>query len=83
MATSSQYDICLLETLFYSTIEIDEKRGNKKRGGVCMHYKDYLPIIRRDDLCTLQECLLVEIKSWNCFFICLFRSQVKTRTALY
>ena len=47
-----------------------------------MHYKDYLPIIRRDDLCTLQECLLVEIK-WNCFFVCLFRSQVKTRSALY
>ena len=27
--------------------------SNIKRGGVCMFYKDYLPVIRRDDLCTL------------------------------
>ena len=30
MATSSQYDIRLWETFLYSTIESDEKRGNKK-----------------------------------------------------
>lgn len=28
-----------------------------------MHYKDHLPVIRRDDLCTLQECLVTKIKS--------------------
>ena len=40
-----------------------------------MYYKDYLPIIRRDYLCTLQECLVVEIKSRgkSCFFTCLYR----------
>ena len=32
------------------------------RGRVCMYYKDYLRIIRRDGLCTLQQCLVVEIK---------------------
>ena len=26
--------------------------SNTKRGGVCMFYKDYLPVIRRDDLCA-------------------------------
>ena len=41
-----------------------------------MYYKDYLLIIRRDDLCSLQECLVVEIKSGgqSCFFTCLYRS---------
>ena len=27
-----------------------------------MFYKDYLPIIRRDDLCILSECIIAEIK---------------------
>ena len=34
-----------------------------KKGGVCMRYKDHLPVIRRDDLCTLEECLVTKIKS--------------------
>ena len=28
---------------------------NKNRGGVCMFHKGHLPIIKRDDLCTLKE----------------------------
>ena len=91
MATSSQYDIiCLSETFLDSAIESDDTRlniegynliradhpGNKKRRGVCMYYKDYLLIIRRDDLCILQESLVGEMKlgSQNCFFTCLYRS---------
>ena len=30
--------------------------SNKERGGVCMYYKEHLPFIKRDDLCTLKEC---------------------------
>ena len=46
-----------------------------------MYYKDYLPIIRRDDLCTLQESLVVEIKSRGqySFFTCLYRSPVQNQ----
>ena len=27
-----------------------------------MYYKENLPIIKRDDLCTLKECLVSEIR---------------------
>ena len=37
-------------------------QGNKKRGVLCMHYNDYLRIIRRDDLCTFHEYL---VSRWN------------------
>ena len=36
--------------------------SNTKRGGVCMFHKDYLSVIRRDDLCALPECIVTEIK---------------------
>ena len=34
--------------------------SNKKRGGVCLCYKEHLP--KRDDLRTLKECLVTEIR---------------------
>ena len=34
--------------------------SNIKRG-VCMFCRDYLPVIRRDDLCALTECIVVVI----------------------
>ena len=39
-------------------------------------FKDYLPLIRRADLSTLQECLVAEITfgEVKCFLTCLFRS---------
>ena len=43
--------------LYGQTIEVA-----KKRGGVSMYYKEHLPIIRRDDLCSLKECLVTEIR---------------------
>ena len=51
-----------------------------KIGGVCMYYKDHLPVTRRDYLCTLQECLVTEIKSEgkSCFFTSLYRSPSQT-----
>ena len=41
-----------------------------------MYFKEYLPILRRNDLCSLPECLITEIrmgkKKW--FSTCLYRS---------
>ena len=44
--------------------------------GVCVHYKEYIPLIRRDAHCTLDNCLVAEIRLENekCFLTCLFRS---------
>ena len=74
LSVTHDYDIiCLSETfLDSSSISIDDERinvnllradhpSNKKRGGVCMYYKEHLPIIKRDDFCTLKECLVTEI----------------------
>ena len=44
----------------YNPLRVDHP-SNKKRGGVCMYYKEHLPIIKRDDLCSLKECLVKEI----------------------
>ena len=47
--------------------------SNKKRGGVCLCYKEHLP--KRDDLSTLKECLVTEIRvDKKFFFSCLYRS---------
>ena len=54
--------------------------SNIKRGGVCMFCKDYLPVIRRDDLCALTECIVVEVNSGtkSLFFTCNYRSPNQT-----
>ena len=71
--------ICLSETFLDSSIPIDDNRlsipgysmmradhpSNTKRGGVCLYYKEHLPIIRRDDISNLQECLVTEITVKN------------------
>ena len=36
--------------------------SNKERGGFCVYYKEHFPIIKRDDLCTLKKCLVMEIR---------------------
>ena len=35
----------------YNSLRSDHP-SNIREGGVCMFYKDYLPVIRRDDLCA-------------------------------
>ena len=55
--------------------------SNIKRAGVCMFYKDYLPVIRRDDLCALTECIVVEVnfyKKKSLFFTYNYRSLSQT-----
>ena len=44
--------------------------SNSKRGGVYLYFKEHLPLIRRNDLSILQECLVSGIIADNekCFF---------------
>ena len=46
-----------------------------------MYYKEHLPIIKRDDLCTLKEWLVTEIivGKEKLFFSCLYRSPSQTK----
>ena len=45
----------------YNSLRSDHP-SNTKRGGMCMFYKDYLRVIRCDDLCSLPKCIVTEIK---------------------
>ena len=72
------YDIiCLSETFLNSSIEGNDDRilidgcnlirsdhpSHSKRGGVCIYYKKHIPLHKRDDICTLDNCLVTEIRS--------------------
>ena len=35
----------------------------RKRGGVCIYYKEHIPLIKRDNICTLDNCFVTEIRS--------------------
>ena len=37
--------------------------SDSKRGGVCIYYKEHIPLIKRDDISTLDNCLVTEIRS--------------------
>ena len=54
--------------------------SNIKGGGVCMFYKDCLPVIRCDDLYALTECIAVEVNlgTKSLFFTCNYRSPSQT-----
>ena len=47
--------------------------SNIKKDGVCLYYKQHLPIIRRDDISHLREYLVTKItvKNERCFLTCL------------
>ena len=57
----------------------EDHPSNTKRG-VCIYYKDHLPIIKRNDLCQLHECLVTELRigKKKCFFKSLYRSPSQT-----
>ena len=63
----------------YNLLQSDHP-SNIKRGGVCMFYKEYLPVIRCGDLCALKECIVVEVNSGtkSLFFTCNYRSPSRT-----
>ena len=50
---------------------------------VCMYYKEHLPIIKTDGLCTLEQCLFAEIiVDKKSYFLCLYRSPSQTQDEL-
>ena len=51
-----------------------------KRGGVCIYYLDNLPIMRRNNLFQLHECLVTQLRiaEKKYFFTCLYRSPSQT-----
>ena len=81
--------ICLSETYLDSTVPLDDDNlvisgynlirsdhpSNTKRGGVCLYYKNYLPL-RVLNISYLKECLNFELKigDKSCNFIALYRS---------
>ena len=58
----------------YNLIRSDHP-SDSKRGGVCIYYKEHIPLIKRDDICTLDNCLVTEIRSQSakCFLTCIYR----------
>ena len=46
----------------YNLIRADHP-SNSKRGEVCIYYKEHIPLIKRDDIYTLDNCLVTEIRS--------------------
>ena len=64
--------ICISETFLDSDYSSDDQRlslqgyamirsdhpSNTKRGGVCIYYKEHLPFIRRNDITSLDECIV-------------------------
>ena len=81
---------CLSETFLNSFFENDgdrlkidgynltrlSHRSNLWQGGICIYYKEHIPLVSGDDICTLSNCLVVEIRSNNekCYLTCLYRS---------
>ena len=63
----------------YDCIRCDHPNDNK-RGGVCMYYREHIPIVKRDDISPLQECLVTEVKvkGHKYFITCLYRSPSQT-----
>ena len=82
--------ICLSETFLDSSISNDDPRlslegysligsdhpSDVKQGGVCIYYKDYLPLIAKPTMTQLNEYLVCELKINNkkCFISVLYRS---------
>ena len=64
-----------LKIKIYKLIRSDHPSGSKK-GGVCVYYKEHIPLVKRDDLCILSNCLVTEIRLENqkFFLTCLYRS---------
>ena len=89
--TSNNFDlVCLSESYLDSTIPNDDINiqingysllradhpNDIKRRRVCIYFKESLPLIRRNDLTNVKDCIVAEINVNNekCFFTCLYRS---------
>ena len=84
--STHNFDIlCLSEIFLDSTIDLNDENinidgnsilradhpsNNNIHGGFCIYFKQSLPLIRRDDVSTMQEAIVTEIsvKNKTCFF---------------
>ena len=81
--------IFLLETFLDLTVPLNDERlyieGDliireiiqaTQKGKVCIYYKEYLPLIRKIDICKLNKCIVTEItvNIDRCYLTCLYRS---------
>ena len=59
----------------YNLIRSDHPSDSNK-GGVCIYHEEYIHSVKRDDICTLGNCLVSEICSQNekCFLTCIYCS---------
>ena len=87
--------MCLSGTFLNSFIETNDYRisidgynliradhtSDSKRVGVCIYYKEHISLIKRDDICTLDNGLVTEIRSQGekCFLTCIYRSPSQGR----
>ena len=78
LVSSTAYDDGNLEIAGYNLIRSDHP-SNKKRGGICIYYKNILPL-RVLSNHYLQECINLELKIGDkiCIFIFLYRSPSQT-----
>ena len=82
--------MCFPGTFLDSTIPLNDERlcikgylmtradhpSNTKGVGVCICYEEYLPLIRKIDICILNEYIVneVTVNNESCFLTCLYRS---------
>ena len=66
------------------TLLIVDHPTSSKRGGVCLYYKDYLPLIARNDLSIMQESFVtkISVNNENGFFTCLYTSPSQSHEEL-
>lgn len=77
----------LFEFFLFKVMIIDSKvdkynltnlpiRKTRKKGGVCIYYKEYIPPLTHSDIWTLENCWVTEICSHNekCSFTCVYCS---------
>ena len=69
--------ICLSETFLISLIQTNDDRisidgnnliradhpSNSKRGGIYVYYKEHIPMIKGDEICTLDNFVMKELRS--------------------
>ena len=75
--TSTQNDHDRIKIDGYNLIRSDHPNDSKK-GGVCIYYKKNISLIKRDDICTLDNCLVTEICSQNYKVILVTKSTTRS-----
>ena len=71
--------IFLSETIFNSSLDSED---DSKKEGVFVYHKDNIPLVKKDDLCTLNNCLFTEIRSKKFFLTCIYNYLIKLSTNL-